>query len=209
MVIVFILIPVFVLILLLWNIVVDVVKSKKDGNMGKTSVTKSGILFIIIPVLAFFCYLIFPYYESPAVQLTGMDFFEGSYPLLDEAARLYTMIASYLFLLCCVDALLSYKENSITLHVILGLLMLLPIVFLNLNVTFYGLFQHHGMGYNLYLFFIVLYLLVACLKKPIDKIGSKSTDNVVHKGGYCAHCGKPLSEEQSFCPYCGTKRNNN
>lgn len=206
-------ISVTIFIMLIWNTLKGKVRAdKKQKRFSKMSL--SNKLFIGLPILAFLSFLLFPYLDLNGLTISGFSFLTGDpWSYIDRSVFL-GRIGFALFLLCCINAIWSYDDESYHHHIILGVLMFTPILYVyvnfvsNISSGFIQIFvqTHYGFGYYLYVLCAITYIIVACLSKKIDGT-TTITREEPHEGGYCAHCGKPLSEEQSFCPYCGTKRN--
>ena len=206
-------ISVTIFIMLIWNTLKGKVRAdKKQKRFSKMSL--SNKLFIGLPILAFLSFLLFPYLDLNGLTISGFSFLTGDpWSYIDRSVFL-GRIGFALFLLCCINAIWSCDDESYHHHIIVGVLMFTPILYVyvnfvsNISSGFIQIFvqTHYGFGYYLYVLCAITYIIVACLSKKIDGT-TTITREEWHEGGYCAHCGKPLSEEQSFCPYCGTKRN--
>lgn len=206
-------ISVTIFMMLIWNTLKGKVRAdKKQKRFSKMSL--SNKLFIGLPILAFLSFLLFPYLDLNGLTISGFSFLTGdTWSYIDRSVFL-GRIGFALFLLCCINAIWSYDDESYHHHIIVGVLMFTPILYVyvnfvsNISSGFIQIFvqTHYGFGYYLYVLCAITYIIVACLSKKIDGT-TTITREERHEGGYCAHCGKPLSEEQSFCPYCGTKRN--
>ena len=206
-------ISVTIFIMLIWNTLKGKVRAdKKQKRFSKMSL--SNKLFVGLPILAFLSFLLFPYLDLNGLTISGFSFLTGDpWSYIDRSVFL-GRIGFALFLLCCINAIWSYDDASYHHHIIVGVLMFTPILYVyvnfvsNISSGFIQIFvqTHYGFGYYLYVLCAITYIIVACLSKKIDGT-TTITREERHEGGYCAHCGKPLSEEQSFCPYCGTKRN--
>jgi hypothetical protein len=168
-------ISVTIFIMLIWNTLKGKVRAdKKQKRFSKMSL--SNKLFIGLPILAFLSFLLFPYLDLNGLTISGFSFLTGDpWSYIDRSVFL-GRIGFALFLLCCINAIWSYDDESYHHHIIVGVLMFTPILYVyvnfvsNISSGFIQIFvqTHYGFGYYLYVLCAITYIIVACLSKKID-----------------------------------------
>ena len=163
-------ISVTIFIMLIWNTLKGKVRAdKKQKRFSKMSL--SNKLFIGLPILAFLSFLLFPYLDLNGLTISGFSFLTGDpWSYIDRSVFL-GRIGFALFLLCCINAIWSYDDESYHHHIIVGVLMFTPILYVyvnfvsNISSGFIQIFvqTHYGFGYYLYVLCAITYIIVACL----------------------------------------------